>query len=129
MLRLHDYTSIPNVYWRKWPNWQAHLELCHKNPDILNRVLNRISFIQLNCREVRTHASHKTTRTWRNFSNRGTKIILLSDELWLTANNFKSFANGSKTIIRNNLGLCKHFEIYLFWNFQKGFCRSNGIKI
>ena len=26
-------------------------------------------------------------------------------------NNSKSFANGSKSIIRNNLGLCKHSEI------------------
>ena len=28
-------------------------------------------------------------------------------------NNSKNFAKGSKSIIRNNLGLCKHFEIYL----------------
>ena len=28
--------------------------------------------IQLNCGEVRTHASYKTTRTWENFDNRGT---------------------------------------------------------
>ena len=27
--------------------------------------------IQLNCGEVRTHASYKTTRTWENFNNRG----------------------------------------------------------
>ena len=37
-------------------------------------------------------------------------MILLSDELWLTANNSKGFANGSKPIIRN-LGLCKRSEI------------------
>ena len=75
--------------------------------------------IQLNCGEVRTHASYKATRTWENFNNRGTKMILLSDELWVIANNSKSFANGSKSIIRNNLGLCKHFEIYLIQNFCK----------
>ena len=58
--------------------------------------------IQPNCGEVCTHASYKTTRTWENFNNR-----------WLIANNSKSFANGSKSIIINNLGLWKHSEIYL----------------
>ena len=42
LLRLYTNTSGPNVYWRKWPNWRAHLELCHRNPDILKRVLNWI---------------------------------------------------------------------------------------
>ena len=37
--------------------------------------------VQLDCREVCTHANYKTTRTWENFNNRGTKMILLSDEL------------------------------------------------
>ena len=69
--------------------------------------------IQLNCGEVSTHVSYKTTRTWENFDEWGTKIILLSDELWLIVNKSKSFANGSKSIIRNNLSLCKHSEIYL----------------
>ena len=54
-----------------------------------------------------------TTRTWENFSNRGTKMILLSDELWLIANSSNSFANGSKSIIRNSLGLSKRSEIYI----------------
>ena len=61
--------------------------------------------IQCNCGEVHTHASYKATRTWKNFKNQVTKIILLSDELWLIANNSTSFANGSKSIIRNNFGL------------------------
>ena len=39
-------------------------------------------------------------------------MILLSDELWVIANNSKSFANEKKSIIRNDLGLCKHSEIY-----------------
>ena len=39
--------------------------------------------IQLNCWEVRTHASYKIARTWETFNKRGTKKILLSDELWL----------------------------------------------
>ena len=46
--------------------------------------------IQLNCGEVRTHASYKATRTWENFNNHGTKIIVLSNKLWLVANNSKS---------------------------------------
>ena len=41
--------------------------------------------IQLNCWEVHTHASYKITKTWENFNNRGTKMILLSDKLWLIA--------------------------------------------
>ena len=52
--------------------------------------------IQLNCGEVCTHASYKTTRTWENFNNGGTKMILLSDEPWLISNNYKSFVDGSK---------------------------------
>ena len=69
--------------------------------------------IQLNCGEVHTHAGYKATRTCQNLNNRGTKMILLSDELWSIANNSKSFANGSKSIIRNNLGLYKCSDIYL----------------
>ena len=48
---------------------------------------------------------------------------------WLTANNSKGFANSSKSIIRNNLGFCKHFEIHIIYNFEKHCHRSNGIKI
>ena len=69
--------------------------------------------IELNYGEVRTHASYKATKTWENFNNRVTKMLLLSDELWSIANNSKSFANGSKLIIRNNSGLLKHSDIYL----------------
>ena len=43
MSRLHANTLRPDVYWRKWPNQQAYLELCHWNPDILERVLNQIA--------------------------------------------------------------------------------------
>ena len=32
-------------------------------------------------------------------------MILLSDELWSIANNSKSFADGSKSMIKSNLGL------------------------
>ena len=46
----------------------------------------------------------------------------------IIANNSKSFANGSKSIIRNNLGLYKLSDIYLIQNFQKHH-GSNGIKI
>ena len=58
-------------------------------------------FIKLKCGKVRTHGSYKTTRTRENFNNRGLKMILLSDELWLIASNSKSFANGSKSMISN----------------------------
>ena len=49
------------------------------------------------------HASVETTKTWDSFNNGGTKMSLLSDELWLIANNYKSFANRSKPIMRSNL--------------------------
>ena len=80
--------------------------------------------IQLNCSEVHTHASYKTTRTWDKFNNHGTKIHYellkmnyLLDELWLIANNSKWFANGGNSI-SNNLGLWKCFEIYQNWNID-----------
>ena len=43
--------------------------------------------IQLNCREVCTYVSYKTTRTWENFIKQGTEMILqlrlaYGDELW-----------------------------------------------
>ena len=69
--------------------------------------------VQLNCWELHTHASNKSTRTQEKFNNQGTKMIFLSDKLWLIANNSKSFENRSKWTIRNNLGLCKCSEIYL----------------
>ena len=37
--------------------------------------------IQLNCGEMRTRASYKTTRTRENFNNQGIKMILLSGEV------------------------------------------------
>ena len=36
-------SSNPDLYWRKRQNQQAHLELCHRNPDILERVLDQIA--------------------------------------------------------------------------------------
>ena len=68
--------------------------------------------IQLNCQEVHTNESYKITRTLENFNNQGTKMIFLLDKLWLIANNSKSFANRSKSIIRKNLVLCKHSNTY-----------------
>ena len=41
--RPHANTSNPDVYWRKQPNRQNRLELCHRNPNILERMLNRIA--------------------------------------------------------------------------------------
>ena len=108
MLILQSLTYIK----RKWPNRQAHLQLCHRNTDILEKVLHWITLSNSIARkwlpkQVVTQASCKTTRTWHDFNNQGTKMILLSDELWLIANNSRSFSNWSKPIIRNNLGLCK----------------------
>ena len=74
--RLHANNSSPDIYRRKRLNWWAHLELCHRNPGLVERVLNWI-----NCGEVHTYASYKTTRTWENFNNLGTKMILVSDEI------------------------------------------------
>ena len=70
--------------------------------------------IHLDCGEVRTHASWKTNKKWENFNSQGTKMSLLSDKLWLIANNSKSFPNGNISILRSNLGLCKLFiQTYL----------------
>ena len=55
-------------------------------------------------------------------------MIRLSDELWSIANNSKSFANESESII-SNLGLYKRSHIYLIYNFEKHYHRSNGIKV
>ena len=74
VLSLHATTSSPNVYWRKQLNRLAHLEICHRNPDILEKVLN-----------------------WIALSNS-------INELWLIANYSNSFEDGSKSILRNNLG-------------------------
>ena len=71
------------------------------------------NIIQLNCKEVPTHISYKTTKKRENFNNQGTKKILLSDELSLITNNSKSFVIGKKSIIRNNLGLSKRSETNL----------------
>ena len=106
-------TSSTDVYWKKWLNWQIHLELCHRNPEILKRVLNWIALSNSTAMKCAPMQVITKNRTWENFNSRETKMTLLSDEIWLIANNFKSFANGSKLIIRNNIGLCKHPEIYL----------------
>ena len=42
VLSLHPNTSSPVIYWRKWPNQLAHLELRYRKPDILERMLNWI---------------------------------------------------------------------------------------
>ena len=64
-------------------------------------------------KETTERGGSKTTRTRENFNNRGTKISLSSDELWLIANNYKSLVSGGKSIMIKNLGLCKRSEIYL----------------
>ena len=128
VLRLHANTSSPDIYWRKWLN-QCPFGTMPQEPWHAEKNAKWDCIIQLNCGEVCTHASYKATRTWENFNNQGTKMILLSDELWLIANNSKSFANGSKSITRNSLGLYKCSDIYLIYNFQKHYHGSNGTKI
>ena len=75
--------------------------------------------IQLNCREMRTYASYKATRTWENFNNQGAEMIFLPEELGSIANNSKKFTNGSKSIIQSNLGLYKHSDIVMDLMVQK----------
>ena len=98
---------------KKQSKRQDHLELCHRNPDILERVLNQIAISNSTEWGVHTHASYKTTRTWEKFNHWGKNMILLSDQLWSIANNSNSFANRGKSIIRNDLGLYKLSDIYL----------------
>ena len=86
--------------------------------------------IQLNFREVGTHASCKTTRTWESFNNWETKMSLLSDKLWLIPNN-------SKIFLRKNSKFCclvekryvwrswQYFQ-ELTWNFLK-WCRQEWL--
>ena len=112
--RLHANTSSPDVYWRKRPNRRAHLELCHRNPHILERMLNRIALSN----STVGSASYKVTRIWENFNNRGAKMILLSDQLWSIVNNSKSFANESKSIIRT-IWICINALVFtLFRTFK-----------
>ena len=89
---VNPFGTMPQEFW--------HPGKCAK-PDYV---------IYLNCGEVCTHTSCKTTRKWENF-NTGTKMIIFSNKLWLIANNSKSFGNGSKSIIRNSLDLCQRSEI------------------
>ena len=99
MLRLHA-----DIYWRKQPNRLAYLELSHRNPDVLERVLNQI-VIQSTAKkctpmQIIKYLEHGRTSTteeqkWSSFQTN-------------YANNSKSFVNRSKSIIRNNLGLFKH---------------------
>ena len=105
MLRLHANTLSLVVYWRKRLNWWAHLELCHltsclryeTRPHYPTQLGGSVHPCKL--KKQPKHGGTSTT---------GTKMTLISDKLWLIANNSKSFANRSKSIRRNNLGLCKH---------------------
>ena len=112
VLRLHANTLTPDIYWREWPTMDPFGTI-PQEPWHPEKGAKPDYIIQHNWKEICLHASYKTTRTCKNFNNRGTKMILLSNELWLIANNSKSFVNRSKSIIRNNLGLPKYSEIYL----------------
>ena len=43
-------TSTPDVYWRKRPNRQSHLELFHRKTDFLESMLNRIALFNSTAR-------------------------------------------------------------------------------
>ena len=83
-----------------------HLKWCHRCPDTLSTARHNAKpdhIIQLNCSKVHTHVSCKTTRTQESSNHRGTKMFLLSDELWLITNNSKKIANRVSQY---------HYEIY-----------------
>ena len=88
------------------PIWKAHLEL--NGIALSNSIARKCTPMQ-----VKKQPEHGRTSVTKE-----QKMILLSDELWLIVNNSKSFANRSMLIIRNNLGLCKHSEIYLTSKFR-----------
>ena len=94
-----------------------HLERCHKYTYTLSRARHNAKpycVIQLNCVGVRTHASCKTTRTRESFNHRGTKMFLLSVELWLITNNSKRIANGAKSISLCNLTHTSHLCKWMY---------------
>ena len=41
--KLHATTSTPDVYWTKWSNFLAHLDLYLMNPDTLEKVINWVT--------------------------------------------------------------------------------------
>ena len=66
--RLHSYTSVHDVYCRTQQKWWAHLELSHRKPDILVRVLNRIALSNSSVRkctfmQVMIQPKHERTST------------------------------------------------------------------
>ena len=114
---LYANTSWADVYWNSRPNRQDHLELCHRYSGTLLRARYNAKpdrVIHLNCGEVRTHASCKTTRTMGTFNQRGANMFLLSDKLLIT-NNSKTFVNGSKSIYP-----WKHQKTLNFLKFSGG---------
>ena len=97
MLRLHANTLIPDINWRKQPNWQAHSELCNRNPDTQGKVLNS---------NILGRVLNSTVGKWvrmQVIKQPRTKMILLSNELQTV-----SLANGSKSKIQSNL--CYRFN-------------------
>ena len=125
--RLYANNSSPGIYWRKRPNWQAHLELCHRNPDIVERALNRTALSNSTMGKCASIQVIKQPEHGRTSATKEQKWS--SFQTIITDNNSNSFANKSKLIIRNNLGLYKHSDIYLIYNFQKHYHGSNGVKI
>ena len=102
VLRLHANTSSPGLYDQIGGNGRKEMtkpvgpfgsmpqELWHPE-----KGAKLDCVIKHSCGEECTHANYKTTRTWENFNNQRTKVILLSEKLWLIANNSKNFASGT----------------------------------
>ena len=70
--RLHANTSSPDVYWRKRLNRLAHLQLCHRNPDMLKRVLNQIASFNSTAgkcapMQITNQLEHDIYQKWSSF--------------------------------------------------------------
>ena len=89
----------------------------YANPDILERVLNRIALSNSTAGKCTPMPVIKQPEHWRS-SATGTNMIILSDKLWLTVNNSQSFTNGSKSKIRNHLVCASILKFTLFRTFK-----------
>ena len=90
-----------------------HLQRCHRYPDTLSRARHNakpVRVIQLNCGEVRTHASCKTTRTRESFIHRGTKCSSFQTnyDYELITNNYELI---TLTGLQTRVSQC-HYVIY-----------------
>ena len=82
MLRLHASNSNPDVYDIEVNDQTTGaFGTMPQEPQNPGKCVKPDHAIQLNCGEMCTRASYKTTRTRENFNNQGIKMILLSGEV------------------------------------------------